>query len=236
MDIAKIRKKAQEKAGRKEEPQPGAEQASPEELPGSAPAQSGEGQPADEGEPELETGHGQEDAVSEPAGAGEAVEDPHEDAASEEKTELLTFNISGREFAFRLDVVEEIIRYQRVTRVPVLPSYVRGITSLRGKIIPVIEAGIRLAIRENVVKSESAEGSPAKPGNEKIIILSGPKGFIGALVDNVLGVVRFPEKGLLDPPGHLSEEERKFVEAVVIMDGRFISVVRSEEAMSVDVQ
>jgi purine-binding chemotaxis protein CheW len=235
MDIAKIRKKAQEKAGRKEGPKPLVDQDSPEELPASVPPQSEELQPADRGMPELEAVHGQEEAAEESAGAGEAGES-HEAAAPEEKTELLTFSISGREFAFRLAVVEEIIRYQRVTKVPVLPSYVRGITSLRGKIIPVIDAGIRLAIRENGAKSESVESSQAGAGNEKIIILSGPKGFIGALVDNVLGVVRFPEKDLLDPPGHLSEEERKFVEAVVIMEGRFISVVRSEEAMSLDVQ
>ena len=71
-------------------------------------------------------------------------------------------------------------------------------------------------------------------GNRKILILSGPKGLIGATIDKVLGVVRFPGGSVLDPPAHLSEEELKYLEGVVISEKRFISIIRSYDALDIE--
>lgn len=142
--------------------------------------------------------------------------------------ELLTFSISDEEFAFRVPEVEEIIRYQRITEVPTVPEYVRGITSLRGKIIPVLDLKKRLAL-----KREGPEG-PQKTGDGKILILAGPRGLIGATIDKVLGVMRFTEGSILPPPGHLSDDELRFIEGVVILEKRFISIVRSYDALDIE--
>jgi purine-binding chemotaxis protein CheW len=150
--------------------------------------------------------------------------------------ELLTFSLSGVEFAFRVSEVEEIIKYQKATRVPTLPDYVTGITSLRGKIIPVVNLKRRLKIGPS-------QKVPDMPGDtvdmtengvrQKILILSGPGGLIGADIDNILGVLRFPGGKVLDPPAHLSEEEAAFIEGVVILEKRFISIFRSEKILDI---
>ncbi len=142
--------------------------------------------------------------------------------------ELLTFSISDEEFAFRVPEVEEIIRYQRITGVSTVPEYVRGITSLRGKIIPVLDLKKRLAL-----KREGAE-EPQNNGGGKILILAGPRGLIGATIDKVLGVVRFTEGSILPPPGHLSDDELRFIEGVVILEKRFISIIRSYDALDIE--
>ncbi len=148
--------------------------------------------------------------------------------APEDILELLTFSLRNEEFAFRVPEVEEIIRYQRITRVPMVPDYVRGVTSLRGKIIPVIDLTKRL-----VMKREGPEG-PQKIEDGKILILAGPDGLVGAAIDRVLGVLRFKEGSMLPPPGHLSDEELRFIEGVVILEKRFISVVRSYDALGIE--
>jgi len=243
MDIAKIRKKAKEEKG----------QLSKGPGPVEKPAETEPAGPAVT--PKEDTGPAEETAgtvfTERPAGAEEPVTLDAEDETvplppavnkegergfSGEKgpaepgdlLELLTFSISDEEFAFRVPEVEEIIRYQRITGVPTVPEYVRGITSLRGKIIPVLDLKKRL-----VLKREGPEG-PQKTGDGKILILAGPKGLIGATIDKVLGVVRFTEGSILPPPGHLSEDELRFIEGVVILEKRFISIIRSYDALDIE--
>jgi purine-binding chemotaxis protein CheW len=51
----------------------------------------------------------------------------------------LTFRLAGEEFGLEIMKVQEIIGLLPVTRVPHLPSYMRGIVNLRGRIVPTID-------------------------------------------------------------------------------------------------
>jgi len=247
MDIAKIRKKAKEReegkaqAAEQRKAPPGAV---PEELgaveeeprlehePAPHPA-GAEGSPQEYEAPGVSDTRGVEETTPPPP-AKEAVARDFsggEEPVEESLLELLTFSLSSEEFAFRVPEVEEIIRYQRITKVPTMPAYVRGITSLRGKVIPVIDLKARLAMKDS---GEIAEDDGEMDGNMKILILAGPKGLIGATIDKVLGVVRFPGGSVLDPPAHLSEEELKYLEGVVISEKRFISIIRSYDALDIE--
>jgi len=153
-------------------------------------------------------------------------------------SELLTFSLAKEEFAFKVSEVEEIIRFQRITLVPTMPEYVAGITSLRGKIIPVIDLRTRLALKdegEEAAPIPTADADGLIEGTGKIIVLSGPLGLIGAIIDKVLGVVRLPDDVILEPPAHLTEDETRFIEGVVIVEKRFISIIRSADALNIEV-
>jgi len=76
-------------------------------------------------------------------------------------------------------------------------------------------------------------GTPWKKAKQKILILKGPKGPIGALIDRVVGVIRPSESKILETPPHLPEAQMRFIEGVAIVDGRFISIIRTEEAASI---
>jgi len=110
-----------------------------------------------------------------------------------------------------------------------------GITSLRGKIIPVIDLKARLNLGK--LSQDATDGTRA--GQErtagKILIIAGPEGFIGAVIDRVVGVVRVSRREVLEPPAHLTEAEKKFIEGIVILDKRFISVVRSGDTMDIEI-
>jgi purine-binding chemotaxis protein CheW len=179
------------------------------------------------------------DAEAPPPAVGSPEVQEEETAAetAEDILELLTFRLSNEEFAFKVSEVEEIVRYQSITRVPSLSDYIIGITSLRGKIIPVVDLKKRLALSAPL--DDGAKASPEREEREvagkKILIIAGPKGLIGATIDKVLGVVRFSRGNLLDPPAHLTEEELKFINGVVILEKRFISVIRAEDALNIEV-
>ena len=93
-----------------------------------------------------------------------------DDVSSEdtvEMVELLTFSLSNEEYAFRVPAVEEVIRSQLIAYVPTMPGYVLGITSLRGKIIPVIDLKTRLNLQEKSLSADSPEAEMKKAAGEE---------------------------------------------------------------------
>ncbi len=235
MDIAKIRKKAHAK---------GAEKGPEEKAPVSGLVEN-ENKEAEAALPALEersASPGETPALEiavraeEQAGAPADEEVPEEN--TEEPVELLTFSLSLEEYAFRVAEVEEILRLQNITGIPGMPDYMLGITSLRGKIIPVIDLKTRLNLGGKSLSAkgpgDGTETETEKTGAKKILIIEGPKGLIGAVIDKVIGVVRLPLSEMLQPPGHLDENEQKFIEGVVVLEKRFISIIHSDAAMDIE--
>ncbi|NJD56500.1 MAG: hypothetical protein FIA94_08875 [Nitrospirae bacterium] len=230
MDIAKIRKKAKgQDAEKRPEELPAPRESGRETAPAPADTAAEVPVPAmpEEVAPAPDRAEGPEKASVEPG--GEATEQ------GDVQIELLTFRLATEEFAFRVEEVEEIIRFQKITYVPTMPSYMCGITSLRGKIIPVIDlkARLNLGSASQEAADDTAAGEERTSG--KILIIAGPSGFIGAMVDRVIGVVRLSLHDVLEPPAHLTEAEKKYIEGIVILDKRFISVVRPADTMDIEI-
>lgn len=55
----------------------------------------------------------------------------------------LTFNVAEDKYAIAIKYVTEIVGLQKIVEVPELPEYMLGIISLRGTIIPVMDARLR---------------------------------------------------------------------------------------------
>ncbi len=246
MDIAKIRKKIKEESELRKAGKEKAKEETPRESPeipavsqefeertteGDNIAQTGEERIESKSEEKIET-------LSMPVGAVESGkrEGPSEpqskvaqeaEAAEEDIVELLTFNLSKEEFAFRVSDIAEILRAQRVAAVPKMPGYLLGVTSLRGKIIPVIDLKKRLVI---------AQTAEVKDERKKILILKGSRGPFGAMIDNVKGVIRISTSDIAEPPAHIAEAELAFIEGVVLHNGRVITVVRMEEVANINLK
>ncbi len=206
MDIAKIRKKS------KEALQPETEKPVAAREEGSA---GGEGLPAMSEGP-IPAGTEKEGGSEESAPGAAQPEDS--------LVELLTFVLGEEEYAFRIGEIYEITKLQRITRIPKAVSSLLGITSLRGKVIPVVDLRKMLSIGGKAAADER---------KQKILILKGAKGPFGAVIDRVVGVIRPAASGIVETPAHLPEEEMKFIDGVAIVEGRFISILRMEEIIAV---
>ena len=53
--------------------------------------------------------------------------------------QLCTFFLEQRFFGIEVEKVQEVIRYQVITPVPLAPSVVRGLINLRGQIVTAID-------------------------------------------------------------------------------------------------
>ncbi|MBI5848651.1 MAG: purine-binding chemotaxis protein CheW [Nitrospirae bacterium] len=231
MDIAKIRKKAKEQqAGKRPDDQSAPQDSSVAPLSATEVKTETQEQPLPEEvqSPEPET---KKTAVNEKELSGNNMQE-----VDDGQVELLTFSIGTEEFAFKVAEVEEILRLQKMTKVPTMPDYVIGITSLRGKIIPVLDLKARLNLKATGEAPEyGTEDNPGGGREAKILIIAGPRGFIGATIDRVMGVVSVARDRVIEPPAHLNEAEIKYIEGIVILEKRFISVLRAEDAMNIEI-
>jgi chemotaxis signal transduction protein len=107
----------------------------------------------------------------------------------ERSKQLVSFRVGDEEFALEIERVQEIIRHQRLTRVPNSPSFVEGLINLHGKVNPVI------ALRKRF-------GMDHKPreGDTRIVVLEVRDMVVGIIVDSVPEVLRIPVKVIVDPP------------------------------------
>ncbi len=134
------------------------------------------------------------------------------------KTEqFCTFSLKGQLFGVPVQQVQEVIRFQDMTRVPLVPEVIRGLINLRGQIVMAIDLRRRLGIGE--------AGADVVPVNVVIRTAEGP---VSLLADSIGNVVEVEEKTFEEPPQTLSENMRQLITGVHKLDSGLMHVLDSE--------
>ncbi len=101
-----------------------------------------------------------------------------------ETTEVITkqyivVQIGNEKYGIDIGYVDNIVRMQKITRVPKAQVYFKGIINLRGEIVPVMSVRVKMGLEDDVITNAS-----------RIIILKiDDRGAIGIVVDQVCEVV-----------------------------------------------
>lgn len=166
-------------------------------------------------------GGGDADEVEEPVMQGAAKvlfsEFSERGMDDTEMVEYLLFRMDGEGYALLVSEVNEILRHQRITRVPRTALHVLGATSLRGTIIPVINLGSLLS---------GNEGGTISDG--RILVLKDVNSQVGVLVEKGIGIVSLGDEMILPPPPNASGETTVFIRGVLNVKGEFYTVLKSE--------
>ncbi|MBI4715159.1 MAG: chemotaxis protein CheW [Nitrospirae bacterium] len=70
--------------------------------------------------------------------------------------QFLTFFLRGEEFGLGILQVKEILEYGTLTRVPMVPDFIKGVINLRGHVVPVIDLGAKFHMPPGEVTSPDA--------------------------------------------------------------------------------
>ena len=101
------------------------------------------------------------------------------DTTEKETKQFIVVRIGDEKFGIDIGYVDNIIRLQKITRVPKAQVWFKGIINLRGEIVPVMSARIKMGLEDDVFTNASI-----------IIILKlEEKGELGMIVDEVCEVV-----------------------------------------------
>ncbi len=123
------------------------------------------------------------------------------DLLSEDIMKLVGFKLENELFGLNILTVKEIIRMERITRVPKAPFFIEGIIDMRGIIIPVFNLRKRFNINPDKAMEES----------NKIIVIEQDDKYVGLIVDSVTEVIRLPEKNVEPPPSTIGGVESEYI-------------------------
>jgi purine-binding chemotaxis protein CheW len=120
---------------------------------------------------------------------------------------MLTFSLDNVSYGVNVHQVREVKNFEGVTPVPYAPPYVKGVTNLRGEVIPVIDLRERFGIQ-------------AKKGAEDagIMVIVQDKHPIGVMVDSVMEVLTLPKKDIESNPDSLITDKSEAVLGVAKHD------------------
>ena len=125
-----------------------------------------------------------------------------------------TFLLDGHYFGVDVLKVQEIIRFQEMTRVPLAPSVVRGLINLRGQIVTAIDLRRRLELPDRPVDQLTVN-----------VVVTTDDGAVSLLVDEIGDVLEVPEKAFERPPETLVGTARELIRGAYKLEGRLLLIL-----------
>jgi purine-binding chemotaxis protein CheW len=126
-------------------------------------------------------------------------------------TQLCTFFVDNIFFGIEVEKVQEIIRYQEMTRVPLAPSVVGGLINLRGQIVTAIDLRRRLDLSDRPIEQ--------LPLN--VIVRSGDE-TASLLVDDIGDVLEVDRDDFETPPDTFTSKVRPLIRGAYKLKGQLL--------------
>ncbi len=137
--------------------------------------------------------------------------------------QFCTFFLDGHYFGIDVLEVQEVLRHQEMTQVPLAPAAVRGLINLRGQIVTAID------LRRRLDFPDRADGTP--PVN---VVVRTDDGAVSLLVDEIGDVLQVPEAAFERPPETLRGTARELIRGAYKLDGQLLLVLNTERAVDLD--
>ncbi len=150
---------------------------------------------------------------------------PAASQATADHTQYLTFMLGGEVYAIGILAVKEIIEYQGLTEVPMMPSCIRGVINLRGAVVPVMDLATRFGKEMTEVTKRTC-----------IVIIemeaAGERQVIGAVVDAVNAVLEIPAAEIEPAPRFGAKINTDFIAGMGKVNGKFVILLNVDSVLS----
>lgn len=133
-----------------------------------------------------------------------------------------TFFVADLFFGIDVLNVQEVLRYQEMTRVPLAPDVIEGLINLRGQIVTAVDLRRRL----NVKPRDDAK----TPMN---IVVRSEEGAVSLLVDEISDVLEVDPASYEPPPQNLPPEQRELIEGLYKLEGRLLLILNTERVLQI---
>lgn len=135
--------------------------------------------------------------------------------------QFATFFVNGLFFGVEVLKVQEVIRYQEMTRVPLAPAMIQGLINLRGQIVTAIDLRRRLEL-------------PPRPEGQlpMNVVVRSDDGAVSLLVDTIGDVVEIQDDTYERPPETLNGVARELIKGVYKLKERLLLILDTERSMS----
>jgi len=139
--------------------------------------------------------------------------------------QLVVFELAKEFYGINIAVVESIIKMQGITQLPQTPSYVKGVTNLRGSVLPVIDLRTRFGLETHEDTRQT-----------RVIIVTMGSVKVGMVVDGVSEVLRVSDE-LIEPlPPMVSSANSGFLKGIARLENRLIILLELGKVLDSDEQ
>ena len=125
-----------------------------------------------------------------------------------------SFAVADSLYGVRVEFVQELLRIQRMTPVPLAPQAVCGLINLRGQIVPALEA------RERLFLPARGEGEPSMN-----VVLRSAAGAVALVVDSIGDVIEADDAKFEAVPETVAARGKEFIVAACKLDNRLLLIL-----------
>lgn len=140
-----------------------------------------------------------------------------------ESRQYCTFHLDTLFLGIEVLRVQEVIREQPMTRLPLAPAEVSGLINLRGQIVTAIDLRRRFGL------APRPDGKPAMN-----VVVQTDDGAVSFLVDEIGDVIETDADSFERPPETLAGEARELIRGVYKLPSRLLLVVDCEKALALE--
>jgi purine-binding chemotaxis protein CheW len=138
--------------------------------------------------------------------------------------QLSTFSVDRYDFGVEVAAVQEVIRYQEMTRVPLAPGSIGGLINLRGQVITAVDLRHRLGLPPR---------APDKlPMN---VVVRTDDGAVSLLVDRIGEVVHASSDDFEMPPETLAGPGRELIRGAYKLENKLLLALDVRRAIDISV-
>jgi purine-binding chemotaxis protein CheW len=137
--------------------------------------------------------------------------------------QIVVCELADEHYGLEIARVFEIIRHQPITSVPGAPSFVEGVTSLRGRIIPVIDLRARFGM---------ARVEPTK--ETRIVVAESASTRVGLIVDGVSEVLLVPADAVEPTPEVAAGADAESLQGIAKVGGRLVLLLALDGLLGTD--
>ncbi|HBI26689.1 MAG TPA: chemotaxis protein CheW [Peptococcaceae bacterium] len=149
----------------------------------------------------------------------ELLDDQEEEDTQQDK--FLTFFINEEEYGIEIRCVTEIIRMQKITQVPDVADFIKGVINLRGKVIPVMDVRLRFGLEECPYDNRTC-----------IIVINVEEQAVGLIVDRVSEVLDIPASEIDPPPRMYRGAKGRFILGLGKVEGGVKILLNAQKFLS----
>lgn len=136
-------------------------------------------------------------------------------------TQYIVTQLGEEQYGIDINLISNIVRMQKITRVPKVTPYIRGVINLRGEVIPVISLRLKMGLSDDEITKKT-----------RIIILTLEQHeSIGVLVDEVKEVVTLDEEHV-EKVSYDKDDKSKFLSGVGKYDDKLISLLEIHSVLA----
>lgn len=153
------------------------------------------------------------------------------EATTETTNQYLTFVMGGENYAIPVTSIREVLTVPKVTRIPRMPEFMRGVINLRGSVVPILDLKLKFGIGETGMTSETAIVVVEIPfGNAD----DGEEGLLhlGIFTDAVKKVLTISKEEIEPPPKIGTKIKNNFILGMGHVEDDFIVILNIREVLS----